>query len=63
MVDGLIKVGMGVKKVTPVPFKADGATPAPAPAAAQPASAPAATDDSKPAAPAASNGDSTAANK
>lgn len=63
MVDGLIKVGMGAKKVTPVPFKADGATPAPAPAAAQPASAPAATDDSKPAAPAASNGDSTAANK
>ena len=43
MVDGLIKVGMGAKKVTPVPFKADGATPAPAPAAAQPASAPAAT--------------------
>ena len=63
MVDGLIKVGMGAKKVTPVPFKADGATPAPAPAAAQPASAPAATDDSKPAAPAASNGDSTAANQ
>ena len=63
MVDGLIKVGMGAKKVTPVPFKADGASPAPAPAAAQPASAPAATDDSKPAAPAASNGDSTAANK
>ena len=63
MVDGLIKVGMGAKKVTPVPFKADGATPAPAPAAAQPARAPAATDDSKPAAPAASNGDSTAANK
>ena len=33
MVDGLIKVGMGAKKVTPVPFKADGASPAPAPAA------------------------------
>ena len=49
MVDGLIKVGMGAKKVKPVPWKGDGSTAAPAaptpaatPAAAAPATAPAA---------------------
>ncbi|MDR2327873.1 MAG: efflux RND transporter periplasmic adaptor subunit [Acidovorax sp.] len=47
MVDGLIKVGMGAKKVTPVPWqaKAAGAAPAAAPAGKQEATA-----DSKPSA-------------
>ena len=58
MVDGLIKVGMGAKKVTPVPWKGN------APAAAQPAApaaAPAAQD--KPAAAPSANADSTQAAK
>ena len=46
MVDGLIKVGMGAKKVKPVPWKGDATTAAPAPAQA---AAPAAAQD-KPAA-------------
>ena len=58
MVDGLIKVGMGAKKVTPVPWKGN------APAAAQPAApaaAPAAQD--KPSAAPSANADSTQAAK
>ena len=60
MVDGLIKVGMGAKKVTPVPWQDGGASAAPA---AKPDSAPAAANDNKQAAPDAINGGSTAANK
>ena len=51
MVDGLIKVGMGAKKVTPVPWQAGaktaGATP---PQATAPAAKPDAAADNKPAA-------------
>lgn len=53
MVDGLIKVGMGAKKVTPVPWQADGksATPPAAPAADKAAEAkPDAAASDKPAA-------------
>lgn len=47
MVDGIIKVGMGAKKVTPVPWSADGKA-APAPQQAQaPAAQPAAEGDAK----------------
>lgn len=47
MVDGIIKVGMGAKKVTPVPWSADGKV-APAPQQAQaPAAQPAAEGDAK----------------
>ena len=57
MVDGLIKVGMGAKKVTPVPWKGD------APAAAQPAAPAAPAEQDKPAAAPSANADSAQAAK
>lgn len=48
MVDGIIKVGMGAKKVTPVPWSADGkAASAPQAQAQPPAAQPAAEGDAK----------------
>ena len=48
LVDGIIKVGMGAKKVTPVPWKGDASAGAPA-AQAAPATEPAAEKDKAPA--------------
>ena len=58
MVDGLIKLGMGAKKVKPVPWKGDGTATAPTAPAAAPAAA-----ASKDAAPTAASGDNAAAQK
>ena len=50
MVDGFVKLGMGAKKVTPVPWKADGQAQPAAAAGNTPAKAEAAAPADKPAA-------------
>lgn len=49
LVDGIIKVGMGAKKVTPVPWKGDASAATPAAPATEPAAEPTAQKDKAPA--------------